>query len=823
MPTFNKDAVTRIQRAIPWAEAQIEKGFSVGEPEDVETGETIYAILTEKDPGGQAGYWKVEEAIYDTDRFKLLDGGRKWDDVEQSYVRHYNWGSAEIGQAVKLYTVPNEDTGEDWVFDTDVTNPEGFVFYADDNGNAGQARKDSTWTMKNGGKVLTNVGEATIAAPFTLTTGQSAQVVMTFVDYGYGFQLMSANLTTGEGSYWSESDGTIIVKWRIAKIEAVGDMSRLIQYHSGDLHLEITEPANVLGSSYINVNKNGKTFTIEHILPNPLVTRYIMKGLSAAFPCDEVSFSSVKDVQNWVNEVFLPRLVQGKWEGPLGHMIALDPCYGKGEDNYDPIIDYEQLTSTLTTSPVGSNIKPQDINGSGIDLSYTILNQGKNYTGFIATKSVIIGMANDDGLMIPYSIVAGGVKLGAVPTLAQNVGGTSGLALSEVYLGVDKFKFNSTIDITANIIGKALLKTEQEVTAPCLVTVTTNETVIRSFDDPNAAPFTLKVAFDVADLGTSTDTPRLNTGNDSGSYVCEVSFLHPDDSFVGWSEVGSAGPFNEGPINLELNATSDTGTFDNIWFDIDDDTDPGDVIKLCVKLLTRVTEFNANAFVCEFLSFSNDGDCIVDESGNAVTDDEDDCITDVSTAGDLNPASCSYPGIQTDAGASQVNAFGSRVSSNAFASIRADLEDSTYSTTAGGGSSKILNNLLGATEVGRYALNYDTSAWAGDINMRLTTTGTNTSWNYKIYYKTGALPAVTNQIYDITSAWTLLGRANLPANPSTTNHDLLASSLPKNASLWIAVVAEPDANNDFTSVTGIDVTGGAGNAFVETGCTLYEC
>ena len=186
---FKKRDAERVSAVTVWGEQQQNKGGDRFTNPYKKIDRVIYAKLTEKDPDGKQGFWKAEEAYYEDAVWILPDGGKLWDDEERDFARHYSWGDAELNSIVKMHLIVNTETGsEEWVFDTDVTNPEAFVFYSDENGNAGQATKDSTWTMKTAGKVLTNVGEAEIVAPYTLNPGQSVQITVTFVDYGEGFQ-----------------------------------------------------------------------------------------------------------------------------------------------------------------------------------------------------------------------------------------------------------------------------------------------------------------------------------------------------------------------------------------------------------------------------------------------------------------------------------------------------------------------------------------------------------------------------------------------------------------------------------------------------------
>jgi len=407
---FDKKSAERISKNVLWGEQQRQRGGDFHANEHVQPHETIYVQLIEKDPAGEIGYWSAQEVYYDDGRWELIDADRIWDGDAQPYVRHYCWGEAELKQIVKLMLVIDVNTGvEEWVFDTDVTNPEAFVFYSDQNGNGGQALNDSSWTMRTAGKVLTNVGEADINAPFTIQPGQACQVVVTFIDYGNGFQLSSAVLTTGEGQYWSVgSDGSIIVQHRIAKAVIDGDVVRLEQYHAGDVHLEVfgvadedtddptptPSPIDIQGDEdWINVTRLGNLYTINH-KPPPGAAHAMasMKGLSTDFSCDSVSWSTVADVQSWVNNELLANIREIFYD-TRGHIYDLKDCAGASVTPTDDPTSVYLQSSMVADYFSGSDIGPDAVGaGGGIDFTYKILNDGANYLAYIGTKKVQVGL-----------------------------------------------------------------------------------------------------------------------------------------------------------------------------------------------------------------------------------------------------------------------------------------------------------------------------------------------------------------------------------------------------------------------------------------------
>ena len=139
---FDKGSAERISKNVLWGEQQRQRGGDIHSSDNIQPKETIYVKLIEKDPDGDIGFWSAQEVYYVEDRWELIDTKRIWDGDEQPYVRHFSWGDAELNQIVKLMLIINTESGlEEWVFDTDVSNPEAFVFYSDQNGNTGCARR----------------------------------------------------------------------------------------------------------------------------------------------------------------------------------------------------------------------------------------------------------------------------------------------------------------------------------------------------------------------------------------------------------------------------------------------------------------------------------------------------------------------------------------------------------------------------------------------------------------------------------------------------------------------------------------------------------
>lgn len=608
---FDNEDSDRIAKAIPiveqWAGENTSKRFRT----PMDNPEVIYCKLTAKDPDGKNGYWSAKEARYISDEWEAQDNGRAWDGTSEKfpYIRHYRWDDAEVDQIVKVFKVINNETGKlEWVFDTNVTNPEGLVFYSDKTGGTGQAKSDSQWTTKVGAKVLTNVGESEINPGFTIGTGDSAQVVITFTDTGNGYVLTGAAMQTGQGQYWTEDNGVIIVRWRIAEVEALGDVGRLKQYHSGDIHIEIYAQANddddddsseeeytttiqIFGDGkWIDVAQVGKTYTISHRRPNP---KLVWKTLE------------VNKNGGGFYTIEVDR---------MGHVVSVD-----GEEL--PVEDevYYNYTSSLVSSIVGSDVRPEAIGGSGISVLYKLFEDGNNFPDWINAKSSMCTVVNDIGQALFFSKL--NVEEGAMSTfnreLLLNVAGTAGTEINELFLGAQYFRFNASITLAIAVVGRGLRQTQQHSTATCTATNTISSTIVRDKEDPNNNPFTVTVSYSLANL-ESTYKTKITFKTQAG---VEIPYIV--DNFVAGT----------GSITAELDATSATAE-QSILFDFESmgDNKPatGDPIIMTSKLLTITDDYDANVEKQTILSYQSESECTVDMLGETVTDGTNDCVTDVS-------------------------------------------------------------------------------------------------------------------------------------------------------------------------------------------------
>ena len=839
---FDDSSAKRISKDVIWGEQQRQRGGDIYAYEHVQPHETIYVQLIEKDPAGEIGYWSAQEVYYKDGRWELIETDRVWDGIAQPYVRHYAYGEAELQQIVKLMLVADVQTGgQDWVFDTDVTNPEAFVFYSDQNGNGGQALNDSSWTMRTAGKVLTNVGEASINAPFTIQPGQACQVVITFVDYGNGYQLSSAVITTGEGQYWSTgSDGSIVVQHRIAKANIDGDVVRLEQYHAGDIHLEVFDfakdeeddddptpsPIDIEGDNdWIDVTRLGNLYTVSHKAP-PGAGKAMasMKGLDTAFSCNSVSWSTVADVETWVNNELLANIREIFYD-TRGHIYDLKDCAGASiTPTEDPTSVY--LSSSLRSDYIsGSEFGPDSINGTGLDFTYKILNEGANYLDYIGTKTIQVGVIMANGQPLQIGISGDVPVLFNLATLAENVAGTSGLerlplvAPGQLVFGIERYQFNSTANLHVSVIGVGLLQSATFNTMACAATNTiSGASTIRNYDDPNAAAMTISVGYDIANLGTAT-SPGISDTLTNGPYLAKLSVKYVDDTPVAWSTAGSAGPFKTEARFLELDATSTTDSLDKVWFKLRDSDSPGDQIKICSKLLTVPGLTDANVESCDIYSISSEDDCITDQDGVRVTDDSGECITD-GTIDVLGPSDCSHPGSGVISGTALLNSgYVNGSSWNDWSGLKTAMDSSSTTLVNPGLLVGMKNTEPSYCALDRRYITFDTSSYTSvSLNLQVSWSADAINKEFIILYSTAAAPAVTNVTYDMAS-WTVLGSVINPTS-ATELIEYSVDSLPRTAGLRLGIMTINDYNNDATGFTDVSIPT---NGFRLGNVILYQC
>ena len=763
LPYFSKDDAGRISESVHFTEDMNRRGAEFFGYDPLANPEVIYVKLTEKDAGG-AGYWKGEEVRYQDNDWEIVDEGRKWDDEGYPYIRHYTWDDAEKGQIVKAHLNLNRENGqEEWVFTTNVTNPEGLVFYAEDNGGTGQARNDSTWKTKVGAKVLTNVGQTTLQNEFSLTVGQRCQVIITFIDSGNGYILAGAILSTGSGPYWTESNGVIIVNWPVAEVEAVGEMGRLKQYHSGDIHLEVfgfgadddedpappdpyTQPIDILGDDkWIDVTRAGNTYTVSHRKPNP-----------------KLIWKTIEVLKNGggFHTIEIDR---------MGHVYSVDGEILPEEDE-----NYFTYTSTLTSDLVGSDIRPEAVGGAGVTVDYRLFEDGNNFLDFVQTRKYMIAIQNDIGEPISFSnqAVADGAMSPFLSELIQNNNNTGGINIPELYLAVQNFRFNASITVSTSVVGRGFAASQENNTATCTPTHTNGSTVVRDQEDPNNTPFTVQVSYSLTNLDSDYKT-LVEFHTEAG---IPVPFQRQNQLFIDGGITS---------MTLDLDATSAT-TEQTILFDFEsmgnNKPEPGDVILMTSTLLSQNTSYDANASLTSNLNYMSDGDYVLDENGQIVTDGDDSVTVGIPQ---IHAASCAYPGtgaslFQTTTGNVNSEAKWSITNGSSFAAVRSELNKESPSLGSGSGntSPRSVVDTISNIDMDRGIVEWDVSSGlAANLNVRITFSF-NSTYRPKLYIMatTDAIASSSNKTYDVPT-WTAIGYVDTTGFAASTTSDFDISGL----------------------------------------------
>lgn len=845
---FDKQDAQRISNIVPYAEGLKRQGISRPVNLTNKINATVYAELL-SEPDDAPGFWSAREVVYSDVSWGAGGTGKQFNGTDFPYLRHYNWDTAEKGQVVKAFLVVDTSNGlQEWVFDTDITNPESFVFYGEDNGGVGQARAGGLWKMKKGGSVLTNVGTVEIpdiiAQAFPMTDNQKCYIEIKFGDLGYGFELKEVNIKIDVifGQYWEEKpDGELIVKWPIAELVKEGDIVKLKQFWSGDIHLEIfgtatdeddddyddndpydrskTRPTVVIGDNkWIIVNKFGNTYQVTHQLPNPEQPRDSFKCFNNLLDCNQVNFASFSDVSAWANAL-LAKINEFKFD-TRGHIYQRLDCDGNILDDYGDDIteEYELLTSTLTSNLVGSDIRPEDVGGEGITCDYKIFNQGNNFTDWIGVKTVIVGVTNGNGQAMFFDIfnIADIGMKSSYSELASNNAGTSGFN-DPLFFGTRNFRFNDTLTLQVSVVGKGLLQVKQHSTASVSVTHTLSATTFRDMNEDGATAISFNASYSIGSLGTVSSPDIWDGTSDIGPYLCEFNVLAPDGTQAQYAlGENTQANLKNGPTYLELDNTSATGTFD-LWIQVnqgasDDPVEdfiygPGDTYQLCTKLrqVREWTEANVNS--CDVLSYSEESTCITDQDGRDVTDGSNDCITQEEVI--QNAVSITKPNDSIfEVSAERGRASGTASSVSHGVSPHPDWISQTGEIKAGtasissstSGTAKSLKtaNIISSTNCSWDWINFDLSLLdpaeplAIRVGTDITTSGGRTNYDCYICYYSGAWAEDGADVVN----WSKLKVTN-PGDINTTAlyYDVsVLFSLADTSNVWIALIDELDLN-----------------------------
>ncbi len=612
---FSDNATTRIKSSVKYTEQLRNSGrFDIMHP-DREENEIVYLRLKSKDPNDLYGYWEATEVRQEEGIWEDYDDGKQFNDEEYPYIRHLDWDDANEGDIVKAfitYDLIEDQITPTWVFKGAVTNPEAFVFYADENGGQGQATYDSEWNMPRGGKVLTNVGELDVNGDHTMFAGEEAYCQIVFNKVDGEWQIASAAMTSSSGPFWEEVDDTLIVFWRIAKAEVKGDLCRLEQYHAGDIHLSIfTNTVVKGGDAWTTVTQNDGEYTVYHDLP--ATQEYHQDEILAMTgECDDVPYDSFESFISW----FVDHLAHYKYD-KRGHIYEKETCYGD-IDNYDPDdpTTDPSLDANLEAAAVAAQIYPWDVATDGVTTTYTLSNGGNNFPDFVGAEKNMTLITNSQGQIIQIADDVGGP---AVPIWSaqltkpfENVNGTSGKQYTELQLHTTNFRFNDTITVKSGTVNKGL--GDQVVLDTAVVTVDIAATdPVRNYDDPEATtqPF-------YAIYGTA--------GFDG--YTCQMRFLYGDGTPVQY-RLNQGDNWSTEIISLPITGTESQHI--DPEFNFNDDVTPGDSINVTVNTIAPDGITDANISHSELVYVNLEDDCVKDENGDNVYDENGECAEEDAT------------------------------------------------------------------------------------------------------------------------------------------------------------------------------------------------
>ena len=621
--TFDDKSVKRIADNVLWGEGVRSSQHNIKQIAYQPQGETIYVQLTVKDEDDY-GYWKGEEVSFKEGVWTIVDGGRKWDGDEHSFIRHINWEDAQLNSIVHAFQITDtlsEDKPYIWVFDKEVTNPQAFIFYADGTGNTGQSTGADTWTMTKGGTVYTNSGKMEIPDGFQMAAGKAAFAKLEFIYITSEWILANAEMVIDEDpEYWEEDGyGTLTVHVKIASTEIKKDVCRLTQHHAGDIRFELHKDVTVTsGSPWISVTNFASNYSVAHILPPD---KHQDEFLTFTGNCDDIPTGSFEDFIYW----FTNNLVHIRYD-QLGHIYERENCYGDVEDYTDDEEDDDgnelKLAGSLTATLNGSEVEPYALQSGGdITTTYKVLNGVKNYTDYIGANNVMLIVKNSLGNLIPIATAGAGPYSPNILDLAANVAGTSGRTYPIIEFNRWNFRYNDTITVSSGMAGLGLGASKVLGTATATTTITA-PTEVRDYEDPNATNYTIQVSNSHA--GDMSE-------DDEGGYSYVINFLYGDGTPVSVRYGGQANQFSNGETAFALDANNDT-EFIGVSFDLKDGVSHGDNIKMTARLqysdFGGLGQMDANSSSSQFIYVAIESDCLSDENGEHLEDATDDCLTD---------------------------------------------------------------------------------------------------------------------------------------------------------------------------------------------------
>jgi len=438
-----------------------------------------------------------------------------------------------------------------------------------------------------------------------------------------------------------------------------------------------------------------------------------------------------------------------------------------------------------------------------IPINYKITNFGGNYTAFVTEgKKINVTCRNGLGGLIPVSFgpAANAAKVVKLQPVAELNAGTSGLKReggNAINLGTDKFRFNDKVVLDVAVNGVGLAEQKMFNTDVVTVSLSVDSNIINlPSNDPAVIPLNFTIDYSKAGLGN-------NVAN-TGEYVVIVDFYINDgnETPIGWSDGGHApiGVPDVGAITLDLDSLSST-VLEDVVFDTAA-LNNGDSVTMITQLTSRVTSFNANVEDTLLLYFEEEVNCIIDEDGVRVTDEDGgNCILDEDGAPPalpLPPAACSAYGSGAISFIKKISVLGPDwFAPYSFTVAQSKANDiNNTSVTYGAGYMTVVANSGNDTYLHRLATSFDLSAGGNELQLEVSI-GLNNPLipgeRIVFVYRSGDIETGrTNPLYDMQS-WSYLGVVD-----ANGTYDIATGGLiPNDSEVWIGMMWERDYQTDF--------------------------
>jgi hypothetical protein len=552
----------------------------------------IQIKITGRDNGfsGPLIYYTGVEVLKDKSGFpQAIKNGREFGSSTEKGILLRGRRNQRVvtGSIVTAHLVGSKD-GLVWEIDFEVESYKSFIFEGANNGNHDY---DSSFTMIQGGEIITNFGDAIINVNpiFTITIGERAWVEITFVKDASG------NITGGAAEIVKsikqfpvtrrENDDELIISIPVAEVVPFQATGYLVQYQCNDILVEAT----TIGASYeydpndpnppVPVPKDPKPAIslddkwlkwrapqqIYHAVlgaaeaagavPDDCNWKY-MKLLSNDFDCSTVSFSDASvtalrdDVQNWVNNTLLAE-VKRILADQTGHIYQYANCDGTSAEyldgNKECLTGYTfypasiNLTLTFTTSAV--ELDP----GDSIAVKSVVKDGTSDYTGW--------NSGGGDERDVTYSMSAGGRTVQIYEVSASDkaaykkdaivaLGGSESGDTGTYYPCIECF-YNETVTVTASVAGTGVQDTNTFTTRIVNMAISSNMVVKANIGTDTTAD--LSVTFDL----TNSVAAAFTDFNSDG--------IHEFDYDVKWSD-GTGVETTAGPLFVGSTQAGDSIT-----------------------------------------------------------------------------------------------------------------------------------------------------------------------------------------------------------------------------------------------------------------------